>query len=229
MQEPRSPRTAPPNPVRAAEDARSFLEKESRRPVHLTLTRNRSRFLSFTFDGALCRMRFNQEFLAADEATLLAVAGWIAHPRRGCPTEVRRFISSCPRPAAAPRTRRLSPRGRFHDLSELARQVNEQFFGGKAPCSITWGRVTRRRRVRVRRLGAYLRHAGVITISPVLDRPEVPSRFVAYVIYHEMLHAMQPPHHRRPHDREFQAALRRHPDHEWAKKWEQANMRLLCA
>ncbi len=228
MENPRPPLPAPHRRVRSAEEARVLLEAASRQAVRLTVTHNRSRFVSFAYAGNLCRLRINEEFLAADEATLRALADWIAHPKRGCPAEIRGFISSCPRPAPTPRPRKLLARGRFHDLAELAQQVNDAFFAGQVASAITWSRVSPRRRVRVRRLGAYLRHADVITISPILDRPETPSRFLAYVIYHEMLHALQPPNHPRPHDSDFRAALRRHPDHDWALRWEKANMRLLC-
>jgi predicted metal-dependent hydrolase len=63
----------------------------------------------------------------------------------------------------------------------------------------------------------------LIAVNPRLDRPDTPPRLLEYLIYHEMLHALQPEDHRQPHDRAFREALHRHPDHEWAMAWEKAN------
>ena len=112
-------------------------------------------------------------------------------------------------------------------METLRQRVNEEFFGGKVDAAITWGGRPRKRRARVRRLGAYRHGRNVIVIHPVLDRAETPSRFIAYVIYHEMLHALQDGNHKRPHDRAFREALERHPDHEWAVQWERRNLKML--
>lgn len=196
----------------------------------MTVTRNLVKFLSFRFRGESCCLRANWQFLAADESVLLAVAGWIRNPRRRCPDEVRNFIASCDVPAYARQARRAMPlrtKGAHHDLEALRRRVNEEHFSGEIDAAITWGAPARKLRVRVRRLGAYRRGRNVIVIHPVLDRPETPARFIAYIIYHEMLHARQGNNHRRPHDRAFREALERHPDHEWAAKWEKRNLKLL--
>jgi len=54
--------------------------------------------------------------------------------------------------------------------------------------------VTRRSREprRAIRLGSYSSLERVIRIHPVLDRAWVPRYFVAYIVYHEMLHHMIP-------------------------------------
>ena len=212
---------------RSAEAFAQFVAKAAQRPVRLTVTRNRVRFLSFRFEGEVCLLRVNRHVLDADEAVLLAVAEWIRHPRRGCPDEMRAFIASCETPPGPRRTFRLVTRGMHHDLEALRQEVNDAYFGGKVDAAITWGARAHKRRVRVRRLGAYRYARNLIVIHRVLDRRETPSRFIAYVIYHEMLHALQDGNHKRPHDRAFREALERHPDHEWAVKWERRNLRLL--
>jgi hypothetical protein len=38
-------------------------------------------------------------------------------------------------------------------------------------------------------LGSFEPHARIVRIHPVLDQPDVPSFFVRYVLFHELLHA----------------------------------------
>jgi hypothetical protein len=52
---------------------------------------------------------------------------------------------------------------------------------------------------------------------------------VAFIVYHEMLHALQPGDCRRWHGREFHAAERRHPDYRRARAWERRNLEVLMS
>lgn len=73
----------------------------------------------------------------------------------------------------------------------------------------------------------------MIRIHPVLDHPDVPDWFVAFVLFHEMLHIAIPPEEggkrRRVHTPRFRAAERQHPDYGRATAWEQQNIRALIA
>ena len=201
------------------------LERRVRADLEVTFTRNRVRFLSFAVRDGLCRLRINRDFLEADDEVLDAVAQWV--DRRGrCPRPIQKFIES--RQTLPPRPQRivLRPKGRCHDLEELLRRVNEEFFDGRMESRITWGRRTRKRKARVRRLGSYYRKEDLIRIHPVLDRREVPRAFVEYVIFHELLHATQDGDGR-PHDAHFRAALKRHPLHQWALDWQRQRPELL--
>ena len=197
------------------------------RRVRVTVTENRVRFLSFRFDDGVCLLRVNRHFLDADEEVLSAVSEWIRKPRQRCPKVISEFIAECSVPPGPKRRVILRPMGRHHNLEELRRKVNGEHFSGGVSAAITWGRRSRKRRVKVRRLGTYRHAQNVITIHPILDRRETPRRFLEYLIYHEMLHALQDGSAKRPHDRAFREALSRHPDHEWAMRWEKRNAKLL--
>jgi len=213
---------------RTPEQVGALLSKRIDAPLRLALTRNRLRLVSFRAVGGVVRLRLNVQFLAADDCVLEALADWIARPRRGCPPAVRRFIRDCKPIEGAPARRRiLRQQGRCHDLLSLWRRVNQSCFQGRVKALITWGRMPGRRRVAARRLASYNRSQDLIAVHPLLDSPHVPARFVEFIIYHEMLHALQPPDHARPHDRAFKEALRRHPDYVWAVQWEKDNRRLL--
>jgi len=210
--------TIPAGTALGPEELQRRLEAESGRLVELKITRNLRRFVSFRVDllGRV-KARVQEVFLDAPPAVLDALARWLARGGGRCPAPVRKFVNARARQAAPPE-RPLRPvairtAGRFHDLAAIFERVNREFFGGAATAPITWGRAARPgRRVRHRKLGAYNRRRRLIAINPALDRHEVPGFFVAFIVYHEMLHALQPPDCRRPHGREFHAAERRHPD-----------------
>lgn len=210
---------------RTPDELRDYLAPRVGRPLTVTLTANRVRFLGFAFIDGACNLRINREFLGAADDVLQAVVEWISNPGRPCPETIRSFIRSCaPRPRGHRRIV-LRPRGFCHDLEDMSKRVNEQFFQGRVNARITWGR-SNRRKVRSRRLGSFQRQSNVIRVNPVLDRPEVPPAFIEYVIYHEMLHAVQDPG-ARPHDSQFQRALRRHPMHRWAIDWQKSHPELV--
>lgn len=121
----------------------------------------------------------------------------------------------------------VRPAGAVHDLRRIADQVNERWFEGRVDVPITWGRDTSRKSVRSRRLGSWRRGDRMIVIHPVLDDERVPEFVVAFVVYHEMLHALQPENTRRPHDAAFRSALRAHPDHGRAMAWQREHRDLL--
>jgi hypothetical protein len=213
-------------------DLQRRLEAASSRRVEVKLTRNLRRFVSFRVDllGRV-KARVQESFLDAPEPVLEALGRWMGKGRGRCPDVVREFIRAAPvrevetRPVRAAEVRTA---GACHDLAAVYKRVNAEFFGGAVKTPISWGRLARPgRRVRHRRLGAFNRRRGLITINPALDRTEVPEFFVAFVVYHEMLHALQPTGTRRWHDRAFHAAERRHPDWRRAREWEKRNLALL--
>ena len=88
-----------------------------------------------------------------------------------------------------PRPPRINQRGRYHDLASLSESVNREYFSGGINASSTWGIRRRGRAVRRRTLGSYSSHTNTIRINPVLDKRSVPSYFIEFIVYHEMLHA----------------------------------------
>ena len=78
--------------------------------------------------------------------------------------------------------------------------------------------------VRKRTLGSYSERSHTIRINPVLDKRTVPCYVVAYVVYHEMLHAaMGISRHggrRIVHSREFRRKEKLFKEYEKAMAWE---------
>jgi hypothetical protein len=95
------------------------------------------------------------------------------------------------RPRAIP----LVAKGAHHDLLAIFQDVNARYFGGACHALITWGKKQARRSDGPRKaikLGSYSNLERLIRIHPALDRKWVPRYFVAFVVYHEMLHHMIP-------------------------------------
>jgi hypothetical protein len=85
-------------------------------------------------------------------------------------------------------------RGKHHDLLALFNATNDRYFGGAINALITWGKrsttgATKRKTIK---LGSYSGVDRLIRVHPALDKKWVPRYFVAYIVYHEMLHHVIP-------------------------------------
>ncbi len=207
------------------------LERESKRRIKLTLNRNRVSYVTFEelLPGGEVRLRLQRVFLRAPGDVLSSLARWIGSCRGRCPKGVREFVAS--HTEDNPRKRlpvRVRTRGRHHDLAEIMAEVNRDYFRGQLTLLATWGRAVRTgRRVSQRQLGSFSRSRNLVTISRVLDQEEVPRFFVAFVVFHEMLHAVQPEGTARDHGSEFTVVERMHPDYGRAARWQAHNLALL--
>jgi len=178
------------------------LNTGSRRPVAVTLTRNRVTMCSVATgpDGRV-RLRLHEAFLAAPDPVLDALHSYIRTGRRHYWAVVADFARTIPADREADDTgARIPPRvSRVHDLQAIAREVNRAYFNGRIKYRIEWGRErpARRRRIRQRsrsiRFGTWIPGLRVVRIHPLLDDARVPEAFVAYIVFHELLHAVVPP------------------------------------
>lgn len=91
----------------------------------------------------------------------------------------------------------LETAGDVHDLEALSAPLFEGEFradfaeGANAPRPrVTWGRRVLSRSRRSLRLGSFEPESRVVRIHPVLDQEAVPGWFIAFVLKHEVLHAV---------------------------------------
>jgi len=79
--------------------------------------------------------------------------------------------------------------GKYHNLRVIFDGLNEHYFDNRIRARITWGPRGKRKRTRDSiKLGSYTFEDELIRIHPVLDAADVPTFFVAWIVYHEMLH-----------------------------------------
>ncbi len=121
-----------------------------------------------------------------------------------------RGLSGQPLPRSRP-LRGRPPRGEHHDLSEIFDAVNAAWFDGQVEVELEW--MARRS---FRKLAEYRSDHRLIRVSPLLDHPEVPRRYLEFLLYHEMLHAFLGHRDLRSgrrvhHHRHFRSMERAHP------------------
>ncbi|MFO0605054.1 MAG: hypothetical protein U0324_17875 [Polyangiales bacterium] len=207
------------------------------RPLEVRVTDNARAMLSVRHVGGVRRVRAHAMFVDAPDDVLDAAARYLAHGDRAAGERLDAYIRANAhrvRPRA-PR-RAPGPRGKAHDLAAILAELLRAHCPAADAPTIAWGaaRASRRRgRVRTIRLGVYRYDARAIEIHPCLDAPWVPRYFVAWVVFHELMHHVAPGPEaggrRRHHHADFRALEARFPERELALAWERANLRRLVA
>lgn len=167
-------------------------------PVQLAVTDNRRRMVTHSMSRGTLRVRVHMMFLGAPDRVRDALVAYVVHGDRDASQVVGDYIDQnlhrirASRPVPGP----LRTRGESHDLVAILSEINTEYFAGAlSDVLITWSRRTRRERTRARKsikLGSYSAIERLVRIHPVLDKPWVPRYFVAYIVYHELLHHVIP-------------------------------------
>jgi hypothetical protein len=212
-------------------------------PVRIVFNRARTEPVRWTWsrprgvDG-LIELKLHERFVDAPADIGSALAGWIRsgkRARKACATLdgwIAQNIATLPRKK---RNERMRACGEHHDLSPLAEELYptvfaEDFADAASRPRITWGRRTRSRSRGSLRLGSYDPEDRIVRIHAVLDRASVPSWFVRYVLFHEILHAALPPQPRPGgrrwihHGPEFRRRERLYEDYARALEWEELHL-----
>jgi predicted metal-dependent hydrolase len=202
-----------------------LLEERLNRPVSLLLTDNSTSMLSARMrDNVLC-VRLHRMFANADMYVIEEIVLFLKKKRDAMPL-FRKYVRERADELRKRPLKRVAAKtqGNVYDLGDLYREVNEEYFGNRVDAMITWGTSSPRRAVRKRTLGSYSERSHVIRINPVLDKKTVPRYVVAFVVYHEMLHAaigiVRKNGRRSAHSREFRTREKLFKDYEKAAAWE---------
>jgi len=158
----------------------------------VVLTDNLHTMVSIKRGDGVVTFRLHHMFVGAPSQVLRALARYAERRDRSSTRLLRTFIDHNEQRIRRRETPAPIPcdvEGKYHHLQELFDELNVQYFGGRIRARITWGPRTRRRRVRDSiKLGSYTFEDELIRIHPVLDASDVPRFFVAWIVYHEMLH-----------------------------------------
>lgn len=167
-------------------------------PVQLAVTDNRRRMVTHSRVHGALRVRVHMMFLGAPDRIRDALVAYVVHGDREASQVIGDYIDknlhrirawqAVPGP--------LKTRGEVHDLLPILADLNAEYFGGAlGDVLITWGRRSSCPRGRERRsikLGSYSAVERLVRVHPALDKPWVPRYFVAYIVYHELLHHVVP-------------------------------------
>jgi hypothetical protein len=215
------------------EGARQTLERRLElafgAPVQLAVTDNLRRMVSHTRVRGTRRVRVHMMFLGAPERVRQALVEYIVRGDRRASGVLGDFISANSHKirASRPVTGPLRTRGAAHDLADVLASVNAQYFAGTVgDVLITWGRRTsaRRKPRATIKLGSYSATERLIRVHPALDRHWVPRYFVAYIVFHELLHHVIPAVPGSLHPPELLQREREFRFYERALAWEQKNV-----
>jgi hypothetical protein len=119
--------------------------------------------------------------------------------------------------------------GEHYDLRQIYDEINERYFENKIDAAITWGaRTGRPRRRNSIKMGSYSVEDRLIRIHRSLDRAFVPRFFVAWIVFHEMLHQVHDIRvkngRREFHSKEFMADEAQFEQYEQARMWERQHL-----
>lgn len=113
--------------------------------------------------------------------------------------------------------------GRHVDLEAIYQALNRDCFDNRVQARIVWSRQPPRRPRRSIRLGAYDSRKRLIRIHPLLDQAFVPRYVIEAIMFHEMLHQLNPPRRINGrwsvHTPAFRRAERQFPYFEQAEAW----------
>jgi hypothetical protein len=182
------------------EGARQSLERKLAAafpgPVVLSITDNRHSIVAHSCRDGVLRARIHHMFLDAPANVVDALVRYVARGDREASALIGRYIeTNAQRLARRSRKSPLVAKGKHHDLLEIFDEVNARYFDGDVDAVITWGNQLKKRAKRARKtikLGSYSAVERLVRVHPALDCPWVPRYFVAYIVYHEMLHHVIP-------------------------------------
>lgn len=201
----------------------SWLSELLDKPLRLRFTANRSTMISWRDEGGILSLRIHKMFADAPEAIWISLAHYLTYEDKASGKIVDGYIEEHASKFAKPASPRR-PIGKFHDLLQLFDALNTRFFHQRCGAQITWGRATSLRSRRSIQLGSYDKTQELIRIHPCLDQAFVPHYYVAWVIYHEMLHEVLGEEivngRRCVHSAEFRILEESYPDFERCKQWE---------
>jgi len=196
----RRTKRAAPDAASEIADAQDSLERRirahlARGRVQVTLTDNRYTMISVRRIAKQRRyeVRLHHMFADADPVITRALAHYIADNDADASRILGDFIDANAGHVRG-RSRRTPAQliftaGEHHDLREIFDELNARYFGDRIDAAITWGaRSGRPRRRNSIKMGSYSVEDRLIRIHRSLDRAFVPRFFVAWIVFHEMLH-----------------------------------------
>jgi len=181
------------------EGARQALERKLRTafpgPVILSITDNRHSIITHRVQRGVLHARVHHMFLDAPAYVVDSLVRYVTRGDRDASAALGDYIDANGfRLARRKRNAPLVTKGKHHDLLALRDKLNERYFDGSVNALITWGKrpTTTAAQRKTIKLGSYSAVDRLIRVHPSLDRVWVPRYFVAYIVYHEMLHQVIP-------------------------------------
>lgn len=207
--------------------------------LNLQLTDNRYSMVAVRRSPEGYRVRVHRMFAGVAPRMVRALARYVVHNDRRASVLLGEYIERnkniIRQQPRRPRNINIRSNGRHYDLKQIYDRLNRQYFRGTIKARITWGpNLKGRRRRRSIKMGSFSVEDRIIRIHPALDAAHVPEYFVAWIVFHEMLHGkhevLRVRGRRCFHPKEFLEEERTYEHYDRACAWEKNNIdRLLGA
>ena len=200
--------------------------------LDLRLTNNHYSMISVRRQAEGYRLRLHRMFIGAQPRVVRALGRYVVHNDRRASQVLGDYIDThqhiIKKQPRKLRQVNLRTAGTHHDLRAIFDRLNATHFASSLDARITWGPMAARRARRSIKMGSFAVEDKIIRIHPVLDQPDVPAFFVAWIVFHEMLHEkhdiLRKGRRRIFHSQAFIDDERRFPDFQEATAWEKANL-----
>lgn len=209
---------------------RDCLESATGKAITLIITDNTVSMLSVRQMGRKkIFLRLHWMFLHAGDDVIREIAAFIKNKNSQTPS-VTKFIqenSTCIRKGSV-KPISISTQGKYHNLKKMFDILNTRYFDESINAEITWGKKRTRWYSGKRTLGSYDQSNNIIRINPILDQKSVPKYFVAFIVYHEMIHthmdSKKDKGMRIIHTKEFKRREKLYKHYEKAILWEKKHL-----
>lgn len=171
------------------------LESSAGIKLHLKINDNRSTMLSVKWEPDCTKVSLHRMFLKAPQNVMQALACYLKGEHKKLAPSIKAYIEHSLQKLDYSHEldlSKLETNGRFYDLKKIYSDLNLEYFDESLDLHITWFGEKRRRLSNRVTFGLFHDPLRLIKINRLLDNSRFPNYFVAYVIYHEMLHYVCP-------------------------------------
>jgi len=195
--------------------------------LRLRINDNRFTMLSVKWGPGCAKVSLHRMFLKAPQHVTQALACYLKGEDRNLAPAIKAYIEHNLQRLDYSHELdldQLQTKGRVHDLGKLYHRLNREYFDHPLGLYTTWFGDRRKRRSRRITFGLYHDPLRLIKVNRLLDDSRFPDYFVAYVVYHEMLHHVCPAYvnqkgYKQIHSKEFKEREREFKYFRQAQQW----------
>lgn len=211
------------------------LENRAGIKLLLKINDNRSTMMSVKWEPDHAKVSLHRMFLKAPKNVMQALACYLKGEHKTIAPSIKAYIENSLQKLDYSHEldlSKLQTKGRVYDLTQIYHNLTREYFDKPLGLHITWFGKTRRRLCNRVTFGLFHDPLRLIKINRLLDNHHFPDFFVAYVIYHEMLHYVYPAYvdekgQKHIHSKIFKERERDFKYFEHAQQWIQDNQNYL--
>lgn len=211
------------------------LENSAGIKLRLKINDNRSTMLSVKWEPDCTKVSLHRMFLQAPRNVMQALACYLKGEDKKLAPSIRAYIEHNLQQLDYSHEldlSKLQTKGRVYDLQKIYHHLNRVYFDHSLDLHITWFGHGRRRSCNRVTFGLFHDPLRLIKINRLLDNKRFPDYFVAYVIYHEMLHYVCPTYvdekgQKHIHSKEFKEREQEFKHFKLAQQWIRDNQNYL--